>query len=37
LVFLDNDEFEEEEGEGDRILTLDDFRKKALEKLDDRK
>ncbi|EAR91604.3 outer dynein arm docking complex protein oda protein (macronuclear) [Tetrahymena thermophila SB210] len=33
----DNDEFEEEEGEGDRILNIEDFRKKALEKLDDRK
>ncbi|EGR27781.1 hypothetical protein IMG5_189050, partial [Ichthyophthirius multifiliis] len=31
---LDNDEFDEEEAEGDRILTVDDFRKKALEKLE---
>ena len=28
------DEFEEEETEGDKILTLEDFRKKALEKLE---
>lgn len=28
------DEFDEEDPEGDKILTLEDFRKKALEKLD---
>ena len=34
FILFKAEEIEEEEAEGEKILTLDDFRKKALEKLD---